>query len=133
MTRAASTSPASARAAASFSSATGEPVLELGDPAPVLWLVGVERCERSLKDVWPSASQRERAIELGPSALDLLGVPEGSVLIAQQHDLAVREPRLSPGVVDDHEGQEAVHLRLVRHQVRQRTAEADRLGGEIRT
>ena len=72
-----------------------------------------------------------RPVERGPAQPDLLLVPERAVLIGEQDQLAIREPRLAAGVVRQHQGEQPVHLRLVRHQLGQRTVDADRLGGQV--
>ena len=45
---------------------------------------------------------------------NLLGVPPGPILIAEQHELAVPEPRLASGIMQDHQCEQSVHLGVVR-------------------
>ena len=75
--------------------------------------------------------QRERAVERRPSVGDLRGVPERAVLVGEQHQLAIAEPRLAAGVEQQHHRQQAVHLRLVGHQLGERPPEPDRLGRQL--
>ncbi len=109
----------------------GELAVEGGDLRPVARLVGVQRGDRRLHDVGPAAAQRERAVEHRPARGDLAGVPQRAVLVGEQHELAVAEARRAAGVVQQHQRQQAVHLGLVGHQLGQRAAEPDRLGGEV--
>ncbi len=74
--------------------------------------------DRGLQRVRP-----ERAAELlgppqpGETALHEQVIPARSVLIGEQYRLAVRpDPRPQPRGLELHQGQQAVHLRLARHQ-----------------
>jgi len=72
------------------------------------------------------AEQRQRAVERRPSVLDLLGVPQRPVLIAQQHDVAVAEPGPAAGVVQQHQCEQPMHLGLVGHQLGDRSPQPQR-------
>ena len=71
------------------------------------------------------------AVEHRPAGRDLGGVPERRVLVGQEHQLAVAKPGLAAGVVEQHQREQAVHLGLVGHELRERPAEPDRLGREV--
>jgi hypothetical protein len=62
---------------------------------------------------------------------DLRGVPARAVLVCEQHQLAAFEPGVTACIVEQHEREQAVHLRLVRHQLGERVSEPERLRGEI--
>jgi hypothetical protein len=70
-------------------------------------------------------------VERGPTTCDLVGVPQGAVLIGQRDQVAVAEPGVPTGVVQQHHGQQAVYLRLVRHQLDERPAEPQRLRRQV--
>ena len=128
---------ASATATARLSSTTGESgeprelAVERGDLRPVARLVGVQRRDRRLHDVRAAAPQRERPVEHGPPVGDLRRVPERAVLVGEQHEIAVAEARRAPRVVQQHHRQQAVHLRLVGHQLGERAPEPQRLGRQV--
>ena len=56
----------------------------------------------------------------------------GTVLLAQRDQLIVDHARIPARVVQQHEGEQPVHLGLVGHQLSEQPPEPDRLGGEIR-
>jgi hypothetical protein len=87
--------------------------------------------DRRLHDVGAAAAERQRAVEDRPALRDLLDVPERAILVAEEDDGVVGEARLAPRVVDQHQGQQPLHLRLVGHQPGERAAEPDRLAGEL--
>ena len=95
----------------------GELAVEGGDLGPVAGLVGVQRRDRRLHDVGAPAAQGQGAVERRPPAGDLRGVPARAVLVGEQHQVALAEPRLAAGVEQQHHRQQAVHLRLVGHQL----------------
>ncbi len=64
-----------------------------------------------------AAAERQRALERGAPLLDLVEVPERSILVAEEDDRAVSESCVAPGVVHQHQRQQSVHLRLVGHQL----------------
>jgi hypothetical protein len=73
-----------------------------------------------------------RRLDQRAALLDLRLVPPRAVLIFEQDDRAlVVEPRPSPRVVQEHQGEETERLRFVGHQAGQRPAEPDRLGAEL--
>jgi hypothetical protein len=80
---------------------------------PVLGLVEVQGGDGGLEHVEAAAAERERAIEHRSSGGDLFEVPEGAVLVAEEHELDVGEAGLSASVVDEHQGQQSVHLGFV--------------------
>ena len=75
--------------------------------------------------------QRQGAVEHRPPGGDLRGVPQRAVLVGEQHEIAVTEARGAAGVVQQHHRQQGVHLGLVGHQLGERPAEPDRLGGQL--
>jgi hypothetical protein len=91
----------------------------------------VERADRRLQHVRTSAAKRHRAVERLLSPVDLLTVPERAVLLGEEHDLLAGEASLPSRVVEQHQGQEPVNLRLVRHQLRERASQPDRLRREV--
>ena len=111
--------------------ATRELAVEGCELAPVLGLVRVQDRDRGLEHVRAASAERQRSIELRPPGLDLIGVPERPVLIAQEHDLAIGEPGLAASVVDQHQRKQRPDLGLVGHQLGERSPEPDRLGGEL--
>ena len=116
---------------------TGEPVrrassaVERGELGPVLWLVDVQRRDRCLEHVAVAPAERQSAIDGGPSLLDLVVVPERAILVAEEDHRVVRESRVAPRVVDEHQREQPVHLGLVGHQLGERAAEPDRLRSEV--
>ena len=65
------------------------------------------------------------------AGLDPAPVPERAVLVGQKHDLAAAPPGVAARVVQQHQGEEAVNLGLVGHELRQRDPEPDRLPGQV--
>ena len=57
--------------------------------------------------------QSQGPVEHRPPVGDLRGVPERAVLVGEQDQVAVPKPCLAAGVVQQHQRQQAVHLRLV--------------------
>ena len=109
----------------------GELAVQGRDLRPVRRVVDVEGRDRRLEDVRPPAAERERAVEARPALCDPRRVPERAVLVGEQDDRAVREPRVAPGVVQEHQGQQRMDFWLVGHQRGERAAEPDRLRGEV--
>jgi hypothetical protein len=91
----------------------------------------VQRGQRRLDHVGTAPAERQRAIELGASRLDLIEIPARAVLLGQQHQLSVGEAGVAASVVDQHQGQQRAHLGLVGHQLGERAAEPDRLGRQV--
>jgi hypothetical protein len=69
-----------------------------------------------LQDVRTATAERQRTIERRPSLDDLLQIPERPILVAEKNDGSLGEPRVAAGVVDQHQRQQTLHLRLVGHQ-----------------
>jgi hypothetical protein len=88
----------------------------------------MQRRDRRLDDVRLTAAERERPVEHSPSLLDLVEIPERAILVAEEDDGSVCEPRAAAGIVEEHQRQQSVHLRLVGHQLGERPPEPDRLG-----
>ena len=94
-------------------SQAGELLIQCGDLRPVARDLGVQRGDGGLQNVGPPATQGERPVELGASSCDLLDVSAGPILIAEQHELAVAEPGLTTGVVQEHHRQQTTNLGVV--------------------
>ena len=76
----------------------------------------------------PRASARCQKL----SALaDLLLVPQRTILVVEEHDLAVAQPGGSARVVQQHQGQQREHLALVGHELGECSSELDRFCGEV--
>jgi hypothetical protein len=99
--------------------------VERGDLGPVARLLGVQRGDRRLDHVGAGAAQCQRPVEHGAPQVDLARVPARAILIRQKHELPATEASFAPGVVQQHQRQQAVHLGLVRHQLRQRPAQPE--------
>ena len=54
-----------------------------------------------------------------------------AVLVRQWHEHSVGDAGGTPGVREEHQCEQALHLRLVRHERREDPREPDRLGAEI--
>ena len=79
----------------------------------------------------PAPLERERTLERLAPACDLRGVPARAVLVGEEHQLVAVEASVAARVDEQHQRAEAVHLGLVGHQLGERAAEPDRLGGEV--
>jgi hypothetical protein len=89
-----------------------------------------DRCLQRVEARGPS--ERFGAGERRETAADEQTVPSRAVLVHQQHGLAVEpEARVRARCLDLHERDQAVHLRLARHQLREDAAEAKRVGAEL--
>jgi hypothetical protein len=85
-----------------------------------------------LQRVESRASAAQRALREPLSLGDLAAIPERAVLLLEGHDLALRvEARGAPRVVQEHEGEEAVHLARVGKQLAQEPSQPDRLAAQI--
>ena len=73
----------------------------------------------ALDHVRTSALQRESAVDCRAPADDLcmVPVPTHAVLVGEEHQIAALEPGVPAGVVKQHQHQQAVHLRMFRHQL----------------
>ncbi len=89
--------------------------------------------DRGLQRVRPRrAAQRQGAVDERERLADRAAVPARPVLGLEQDELAAGpDPRRAPGVVQEHEREQARRLRLVRQQHVHHAREADRLGGEV--
>src|SRR4051794_8374084 len=67
-----------------------EAAVERGDLCPVGALVGVQRRDRRLQLVRPRGAKRERTLEQAQPFVDPRAIPEGPVLVREQHELAVQ-------------------------------------------
>jgi hypothetical protein len=88
--------------------------------------------DRRLHDVRTASAQGEGPVERRPSGGDLRRVPERAVLLGERDQVAAPKPRLAAGVAQQHHHrQQAVHLRLVGHQLGERPPEPERLGRQL--
>jgi hypothetical protein len=83
----------------------------------------VQGGDRRLHEVRAAAVEGQRPVKRSAALGDLRLVPERSVLLGQQDELAAAEARLAARVEQQHERQEGVYLRLVGHQLGERPAE----------
>ena len=130
--------PASATATARLSSTTGEPVrrrggVERGDLVPVDVLLGLQRRDRRLEHVRPARRATrvpDRAARARPRPGPGRATANGP---ARRAGPARRLPHaaVAARVVEQHQGQQPVDLRLVGHQLGQQPPQPDRLGGEV--
>ena len=75
---------------------------------------------------------RECPLQALGAEADLGSIPQITVLVGQEHELALGvDARLASGVVQQHEGQEPVDLGLVRHEAAQHPGQADGLGAQV--
>ena len=89
------------------------------------------RGDRGLELVPTAGAAAKGRLDERPALLDLVGVPAGAILVLEQDETAgLVESGLAAGVVQQHQGEQAEDLRLVRHQRGERPAEADRLAAE---
>jgi hypothetical protein len=91
----------------------------------------VQRSDRGLDDVRASPTQRKCPVEQRTPSGDLRLIPARAILVGEQDELALVEAGLPPGVVEEHQREQALHLGLVGHQADERAAEADCLPGEV--
>jgi hypothetical protein len=97
------------------SCASGELAVQGGKLGPVLRLVDVQRGDRRMQHVGTAAAECQRTLDRCSSRRDLVEIPQRSILVAKEDDRPLGEPRLAPCVVDQHQRQQSVYLRLVRH------------------
>src|SRR5204863_3387894 len=92
----------------------------------------VERGDRRLQLVWAGATKGERSLERAPALLDLVRVPEATVLLVEQDELSRRRyTGVAACVLQEQQRVQAVRLGLVRHQRREHGREPDRLSAEL--
>ena len=76
-------------------------------------------------------TERDGRVEAGGGELDARLIPAGAVLDVERHDVAERvDPAGPPGVVQLHQGEQALHLRLVWQQLGDDRRQADRFPGQ---
>ena len=111
-----------------------EAVVEHGDLGPVRRAVtpDVAGGDGRLDLEGPGTVEACRRLEQLPTLGDGRGIPQRAVLLRQDDELAVRvDPRRAAGVVEEHEGEHAQRLGLVRHEAAQDPTQADGLGGQV--
>ena len=114
-----------------------EEVVQRKDPCPV-GLGGrrrpvVDRGDRGLDLVWPHPTRRAGAVEQSKRLADPVLVPASPVLARQRYEPAIRgEAGRSPRIDQEHEGEEAGHLRILGLDAVDLTRQADRLAREVR-
>jgi hypothetical protein len=87
------------------------------------------RRDRRLQRVRPAGvTQRLGALERGQTAMDEQLIPPRAILLEQQHRLPFGgDPRRGARRLDLHQRDQAVHLRLLRHQLGEDAPEAERV------
>ena len=93
-----------------------EALIQQRDLLPVSRLPQVKLGNRGLDGVGPASVQRERALQLSPTFLDLLPVPQRPVLIIEQDELAIAKAGGATRVVDEHQAKQRVRLGFVGHE-----------------
>ncbi len=111
----------------------GELTVERRDLGPVSGFVGMQRRDRGLHEVRATAEQGEPTIERRQSFGEAGRVPPRAVLVGEQHDAAVVEPRRASRVEQQHHREQPVHVGLIGHQLGEGTTQPDRFVGEIGT
>ena len=110
----------------------GQPAVERLDLRPVRLLLEVQRRDRGLQLVRARPPTSHCAIEHPATLLDPSAVPQRAVLVLEEHERAVCvDPSLPPRVVQQHQREQPVRFRLVRHQHREDLPEPDRLLAEL--
>ncbi len=91
------------------------------------------RCrDRGLELVGARLPERHRALEDARTLVDPPAIPQRAVLILEQDDLSVTvDASSATRVLEQHQCEQAEHLRLVRHQHRQELREPDRLLAQV--
>ena len=93
---------------------------------------GVDGGDGRLKRVSARRAQAQRTLDEGETLGDLLTIPERSVLLLEKHDLsAVVGARITPRIMEQHEGEESGRLGLVGHETTRQTGEPDGLAAEV--
>ena len=109
-----------------------ERLVERGDLRPIRRGFGVQSGDRRLQLIRARTSQSQGALERSLPCRDLLGVPEVSVLVLQEHERSVRSnARVASRILQLHECVESVHLGFIGHQHCEHTTEANRLAAEL--
>ncbi len=92
----------------------------------------MQRGDGRLDLVRPGAAPADGPLHDPGSFVDLLPVPPAPVLILEEHQLASsRDPGVPPGVLEQHQREQAEGLGLVGHQQSQDPAEPDGLGAQL--
>src|SRR5947209_4898826 len=103
---------------------TGELAVEGRDLGPVGRLLRVQRRDRRLQYVRAAAAQGKGSVERRTATRELARVPQRSVLLRQQDEVAITEASPPARVVQQHQRHQAMNLGLVRHQFGEGVAEA---------
>ena len=114
----------------------GERPVERGDLWPVGVLgtrrAGVQGRDRRLHLVRAGRAELHRAVERVQTLIDEIAIPAGAILVLQQDERARRiHPGAVPGVLQQHEREEAERLRCVGHEGRQDARQPDRLFAQL--
>ena len=111
---------------------SGEEGVQGGDPIPVG--IGRRRRTRVLggdRGLERVGSRRQPRGEL-ETLRDLLSVPEGAVLVVEEHERPVRtRARVAPRALQQHQGEQPCHLRLIRHERPKDARQPNRLGAQF--
>jgi hypothetical protein len=92
----------------------------------------VERRDRRLHLVLPGLRGTNRPIEDGLPLVDLGAIPTCPVLVLEQHEVTIRcRARVASRVVEQHQGEQAEGLGLVRHELDEHASQPDRLAGQL--
>jgi len=94
-----------------------ELAVEGGDLGPVARLLSRAATRLRLHDVGATTVQRKGRSRHVAALVDLCSVPTTSVLVGEEHEVAVPDARFAAGVEQQHHREQAVHLRLVGHQL----------------
>ncbi len=91
----------------------------------------MHRGNRRLQAIRPGVPAAQAALHQGATFLDHVLLPQRTVLLVQQDQLTSgRDPRRAPGLVQQHQRQQAHHLRLGQ-QLQQQVAQADGFAGQL--
>ena len=92
----------------------------------------MERGDRRLQLVRPAPAPAQRRLQDRQALGDLVALPAAPVLLLERDQRAAGvDPGRAAGVMQQHQGEQALGLRLVGQQLHQQPAEADRLAAEI--
>ena len=69
--------------------------------------------DRRLERVGSEAARRDRTLDQADALRDVRAIPAAAILLLQQHHVARGgDTRLAPGVVQQHEREQSLHLGL---------------------
>ena len=89
--------------------------------------LGMERGDRRLQLVRAATPPSQRRLQRRHALGDRVPLPAAAVLLLERHQRAGGiDPGRAPGVVQQHQGEQALCFRLLGHQLHQEPAEADR-------